>query len=142
MEILTQGLTEENSHREINNCPPNSGTMPVVVEHVGTCRMGDLFSVAHYYTQNGDLMADPEMVFLRATGTQDFYPVSYKLDALGVYREGYIFSEDGKTDRIWKSEQADEAVFAGTWMKNIRDQQGLKFVVPAPTPAQDPSVHA
>src|SRR4051812_3886346 len=40
------------------------GFMPLVVEAAGTGpRGGTLVSVAHYYEQNGDLMADPEVLF-------------------------------------------------------------------------------
>ena len=39
--------------------------MPVSVEVVGTRPQGALIvSIAHYYEQNGDLMADPEATFV------------------------------------------------------------------------------
>lgn len=119
MDRLTYGITEENSHTRIDNNKPDSGIMAVVVEWVGDCKLGDIFSIAHYYEQNGDLMADPEMTFMNAYSSGKYFPLSYKLDGLGVYREGVIF-EDGEPRCINYREQKDEAVFAGTWMENIK----------------------
>ena len=125
MDRLTAGLDRENSHTRIDNNKPDSGIMPVVVEWVGDCTLGDVFSVAHYYEQNGDLMADPEMTFLRAADRR-YYPLSYKIDSLGVYREGVVW-EDGEPKYINKREQREEAIFAGQWMtENIKWQQFSK----------------
>jgi len=118
MDRLTQGINSENSHTRIDNNKPDSGIMAVVVEWVGDCKLGDVFSIAHYYEQYGDLMADPEMTFLKAE-TGCYFPMSYKLDGLGVYREGVIW-EDGEPSKINVREQRDEAIFAGTWMENIK----------------------
>lgn len=121
MDRLTAGLDIENSHRKIDNNPPDSGIMAVVVEWIGGCKLGDTFSIAQYYEQNGDLMADPEMTFLRCAG--QYFPLSYKLDSLGVYREA-VGWKDGEICGIVNSrEQRDEAIFAGEWMRNIKMQQ-------------------
>ncbi len=122
MDRLTEGITEENSHTRIDNNKPDSGIMAVVVEWVGDCKLGAVFSIAHYYEQNGDLMADPEMTFLKAYSSGKYFPMSYKLDGLGVYREGLIW-EDGEPRYINEREQRDEAIFAGTWMENIKFMQ-------------------
>jgi hypothetical protein len=104
MDRLTAGITEENSHTRTDNNEPNSAFMAVVVEWVGDCKRGDVYSIAHYYKQNGDLMADP------------------KMDGLGIYREGVVW-EDGEPRYLNAREQRDEAIFAGTWMENIKHQQ-------------------
>ena len=118
MDRLTDGITRENSHTRIDNNKPDSGIMAVVVEWVGNCKLGDVFSIAHYYEQYGDLMSDPEMTFLHG-GDGRYYPMSYKLDSLGVYREGVVWA-DGEPKYINAREQRDEAIFAGTWMENIK----------------------
>ena len=122
MDRLTQGITRENSHTRIDNNKPDSGIMAVVVEWVGGCRLGETYSIAHYYEQNGDLMADPEMVFLKINANGRYYPTSWKLDSMGMYREGIIW-EDGEPQYINEREQRDEAIFAGEWMQNIKLQQ-------------------
>lgn len=124
MDRLTNGIIGENSHTRIDNNKPDSAFMPVVVEWVGDCKLGDVFSIAHYFEQNGDLMADPEMTFLKGSDGR-YYPMSYKLDSLGVYREGIVW-EDGEPRYISTREQREEAIFAGTWMQNIKWQQFSK----------------
>jgi hypothetical protein len=121
MDRLTAGITEENSHTRTDNNEPNSAFMAVVVEWVGDCKRGDVYSIAHYYKQNGDLMADPEMTFLRGEDGR-YYPLSIKMDGLGIYREGVVW-EDGEPRYLNAREQRDEAIFAGTWMENIKHQQ-------------------
>jgi hypothetical protein len=89
MDRLTANITRENSHTRIDNNKPDSGFMAVVIEWVGDCKLGDVYSIAHYYEQNGDLMADPEMTFLKAAASGKYFPMSFKMDGLGgIYREG------------------------------------------------------
>lgn len=45
--------------------------MPLVIEKIADNRL----SVAHYYTQRGDLMSDPEIVF--RVNSDDWTPVRY-----------------------------------------------------------------
>ena len=59
--------------------------MDVVVEHIGDCNLGPMFSIAHYYEQNGDLMRDPEMCFIKG-GDGEYYPYYYRIDGLGIER--------------------------------------------------------
>jgi len=54
LDKLTQDLNEPGDHREIDNAP--GAFMSVHVEHIGSCSLGPMFSVAHYYEQNGDLI--------------------------------------------------------------------------------------
>jgi hypothetical protein len=60
LDSLGIGSVEEmdvNQRHEIES--PRSGLMDLTIEKVGENRL----SVAHYYTQRGDLMSDPEIVF-------------------------------------------------------------------------------
>ena len=116
MDVLTKDLTADNTYRKIDN---SSGIMPVSVEWIGN----NLFSVAHYYEQNGDLMADPEMTFWKDSDNK-YYPCSFKQDCFGIYRESVRFDNEVPSD-IMTSEQKNEAVFAGQWMENIKFQQNL-----------------
>lgn len=125
---LTDGLTSENSHKKIDNT--DGVFMPVVVEWIGNIEntgSGDIYSVAHYGEQNGDLMRDPEMTFWEGNdldGNRAFYPISYRNDYMGTDQESALFS-DGKLTGYRVRMQADQTSFANTWMKNIRHQQGL-----------------
>lgn len=55
-----------------------------------------IVSVCFYYTQNGDMMKDPDIVF-RFDKDLDPYeiPLSYQLDSMGIYKQVYI---DDKID--------------------------------------------
>lgn len=118
---LTQDLNTLGDHRRWENSP---SFMAVCVEYINDTDLGPVFSVAHYYEQNGDLMRDPEMTFLRRIDGS-YYPLSYQQDGLGLYQESVIFGEDGNPEKFIPAMQRNQAVFAGQWMQNIKEQQGL-----------------
>jgi hypothetical protein len=112
---LTEGMTQVGDHRTVEN---NKSFMAVHVEVVGQTERGLLISVAHYYEQNGDLMRDPDVVFLV---DERAYPISYRLDGLGLNQEA-AHIQDG----VWMvclKMQADICRFCNQWMKNIKAQQ-------------------
>lgn len=112
-------------HLKISN---NETFMPVVIEKVGAITLGtrccELLSVAHYGEQNGDLMRDPEIVFIR---DQDgsYYPESITQDYIGRYQSVVSYDDQGRAVRFNPRAQRDIAEFTGMWMENIRHQQGL-----------------
>ena len=119
LRTLVAGLRDGNDYRKVDNC--GGAFMPVSIELIGNCRLGDLFSVAHYYEQNGDLMRDPEMVFLRDSAGR-FFPTYFRQDGgLGFEQE----SADVEKGTFLLAVQAEHASFADMWMKNIREQQHL-----------------
>jgi hypothetical protein len=99
------------------------GIMAAVIERVGVSDKGAFYSVAHYYTQNGDAMRDPEMIFL-AMGNSLFAPTYYLQDNLGIEENSLFRDETGKW-KIRAAIQHAHARFANIWMKNIKDQQRL-----------------
>ncbi len=71
------------------------------------------YSIAHYYTQNGDRMRDPEITFMMDETTQCIYALSYTQDNMGIYYE--------TCDRT--EEQTEELMgFFDQWLTNIREQ--------------------
>ena len=122
MDFLTEGVDFDNP-KKIDNKP--GIFMPVSIECVGDFPYGKLYSVTHYGEQNGDLMADPDMIFWKAK-TGDYFPCSFRNDYLGISRESIIFGENGP-ESFYAKEQADEAYFANIWMKNIKEQQELEI---------------
>ena len=113
---LTEGLTKIGDHRKISNA---TGFMPVSVEIVGSAPAGKIVAVAHYYEQNRDLMADPDMTFVVAD--EGIFPLTYQQDNLGIYQEAGRF--EGSTLRVNPRLQSQLAKFANQWMRNIEDQQ-------------------
>lgn len=82
----------------------------------------DIYSLAHYYEQNGDLVPDPDMTFA-VSRVDSMYIWPMTIQNFFGYKRGIY--KDGETWRISTREQADEAVFAGMWLKNIKHQQRL-----------------
>jgi hypothetical protein len=89
------------------------------VDNVG----GGIFSVAHYYEQNGDLVPDPEMTFWRDE-RGCWYPLYFRNSIVETQAVTKFY--DGRPAQYRPRAQADLASFGNTWMRNIADQQGLR----------------
>lgn len=119
---LTDGL-DLGGHRKLDNA---SGTfMAVCVEKI----TGRHYSIAHYFEQSGDLMADPEMTFFKSDDGA-VYPCTFQQDNLAMYRIGLDITDEGVIEHTSIKEQHDQAAFANQWMANIADQQGLNIEAP------------
>ncbi len=122
-------------HLKINNEP----FMPLTIEQIGEAistpwGVGTLYSLCHYYEQNGDLMQDPEMCFVvvdnreaeaTAWGQVVIVPYMFQQANLGIYQESVII-EDGKLTKFLRKMQADQTAFANSWLANIEAQGFLK----------------
>ena len=90
------------------------GMMPLHLEWIDT----DVVAVSHTYTQNGDLMRDPEMTFRmdREKGTLE--PLTFQQDgSIQIYQE--VYPEPGR----WIPKLSrDLSAFAQQWLKNISQQ--------------------
>ena len=125
LNILTTDLKNPGDHKvfDAHNYTKkwDGGIMATHVENIGFMADYPLFSIAHYYKQNGDMMQDPEMCFLKI-GSQ-FFPCMFQQANMGLYEES-IFMKDN-TMKYNPRMQKDHALFANMWMKNIKDQQNL-----------------
>ena len=121
MDVLTGYIDGANDHKKIDNT--ESAFMPVHVEHVNKCSLGQIFSIAHYYEQNGDMMRDPDMEFIKG-GDGEYYPISFWQDA-PIIRDEPVTWKDGEMVGYNEKRQAGLVTFANMWMKNIKEQQGL-----------------
>ena len=122
MDKLTLGLVKLGDSRKIDNT--QGALMPVCVELTNTNYLGPIFSVAHYYEQNGDLMRDPDMEFIRGEDGK-YYPISFWQDGVITCRDEALVWEDGRIKGLRAKLQADLADFANTWIANIQEQQRL-----------------
>ncbi len=121
MDLLTKGL-EAGGHRVIDNT--KGACMAVHVEKLYLTEQGARYSVAHYFKQNGDLMRDPDMEFMKIG--DDYYPVYFRQDGgIPCEQEAVVYGTGGKIERYDPKVQADLAVFADRWMRNIKEQQNL-----------------
>lgn len=95
---------------------------PLVIEKIGKYQV----SVAHYLYENGDPIADPDVVFF--TNALEWVPIEIT-QVLG-YRRVVNLSADGTTMQTFYSRaQRDVAAFVRTWAWNIRNQGWLKHGV-------------
>jgi len=131
MDHLVEGLDRENRSKKIKNC---TAFMPVTIEYLQEIPEGVLFSVCHYYEQNGDLMRDPEVVFIRReknltveTKGSFYFPVSFQQDNPVIYQELISFDENGNFLSLAIQQQRSCAEFGDTWMQNINYQQQLNL---------------
>jgi hypothetical protein len=95
--------------------------------------LAELYSLAHYYTLNGDLMSDPEMTFfviagekgIKDSGKVTIIPRSFCQSDMGIYEESVIFL--GPPNAVTNQNmQFQHAEFADVWLGNIREQKYLE----------------
>ena len=135
LDTLTEDLIEVGDHRKIDNT--DGLFMPVYVECIGRVGDGRLFSVAHYFKQNGDMMRDPDVVFFQVDTFKEgypehsrdvfpveYYPVSFEQSSVGLYQEAVIIGSEG-IEGVRPKLQKSITSFCNDWMMNIKDQQGI-----------------
>lgn len=81
----------------------------LVLESIGD----GAYSMAHYYTQSGDAMCDPEITFTVDQDSRTVTPLSYQQDNMGIY----YMTCDRSTEEI-----QDLMYFWEQWLANIREQ--------------------
>ncbi len=103
-----------------------SGYMPLSIEEIGSREEGNrLVSLCHYGEQNGDLMRDPDMVFMfhHLPDGAAAEPVSFRNDYLGMYQEVYRYDERGTRTHVVPMLKRDLTAFAQTWFANLKEQE-------------------
>lgn len=106
-------LEAAEAHLRLENPP----FMPLVIEKIGA----HLVSVAHYYTQGGDAIADPDVVFF--TGYGEWVAIEIQHPApFGFYRYAKLDDAGEKITHVDVAGQADLAHFCRTWARNIKNQ--------------------
>lgn len=118
MDILTNKCLNLGDHDKFHTDP----FMDVVVEYIDDCELGAMYSIVHYYEQNGDLMRDPEMCFIRG-GDGEYYPYYYRQDGLGIEEDNLWRGEKGQIKGYDSARQNAHVTFARMWMRNIKRQQ-------------------
>ncbi|HNP82724.1 MAG TPA: hypothetical protein PKN47_14785 [Nitrospira sp.] len=102
-----------------------SGYMPLSVEEIGSSGDGyRLVSLCQYGEQNGDLMRDPDIVFLFHNFPDGMAaePVSFRNDYLGIVQDVYRYDETGKRTHVVSSLKQELKEFARDWFTTLRDQ--------------------
>lgn len=101
------------------------GFMPLSVEDIGPSGEGNrLVSLCHYGEQNGDLMRDPDIVFMFHLLPDGLAaePVSFRNDYMGTCQDVYMYDNAGKRTHVVSALKRELKDFSRTWFKNLRDQ--------------------
>jgi hypothetical protein len=101
------------------------GYLPLSVEEIGFSEDGHrLVSLCHYGEQNGDLMRDPDIVFLfhHLPHGAMAEPVSFRNDYLGIVQDVYRYDEAGRRTHVLPALKQDLQEFARAWFATLRDQ--------------------
>lgn len=111
-------LSAEEAHLRLEQ----NGYMPLVIEKIGQYRV----SVAHYFRQNGDSIADPDVVFF--TGYSEWVPIEIQ-QVMGFHRYAELAVDEGSIERFAPRGQADLALFTNQWARNLKQQGWLEHGV-------------
>lgn len=118
-----KAITKDVGYRNVTS----EGYMTLTVEMVERCKVFGHdaldYSLCHYGELNGDLMRDPEMLFLVVQDETGWhvYPHYYRNDyAFGIERECLSY-RDGEL-KVNSAMQRDHAEFAAMWMGNLVGQ--------------------
>ncbi len=101
------------------------GYMPLSIEEIGMDGEGHrLVSLCHYGEQNGDLMRDPDIVFMFQNPPQGplAEPVSFRNDYLSLNQEVYRYDEHGKRIHLDTKLKWHLKEFAQIWLANLKEQ--------------------
>lgn len=114
MELAPEVLSGE---QESKRFMAGKSFMPLTIERIGERRI----AVSHYYSHNGDAIADPDMEFEYDHETKTLNARTYQQDNLNIFQS--VISNGIHDKRLEKELNQ----FAGQWFKNIR-QQGYEPV--------------
>ena len=90
-----------------------AGFMPLTIEQIGD----NYIAISHYYEQNGDAMADPDMEFAYDNDRKTLQARTYQQDALQRYDA--VYGNDGYNEQL----EEELNLFAHQWFQTI-EQQG------------------
>jgi len=126
LDILTDGINSENAYRKVDT---SKSFKAVSVDFLGESKLGSFFSVAHNSIQNGDVMADPDMEFLKALDG-NYYPIRYQNDFLPGFlgHSKALNIEGGKIASYYPKVLSSLCSFTTKWMRNITMQQDLNTI--------------
>ncbi len=112
----------KNYHKKIVNEP----YMPLVLEYIGhhDILKKPQISMVHYGEQNGDLMRDPEMIFMVDFEKKTAEAVSYRNDYAGYFEEVFVLTKN----QVYysSSQRISQNQFALTWFENLKAQGFIK----------------
>lgn len=89
-----------------------AGFMPLTIEQIGD----NFIAISHYYEQNGEAIADPDMEFVYNNDSKTLQARTYQQDALQRYDE--VYGDDGYNEQL----EEELNLFAHQWFQTIEKQ--------------------
>ncbi len=139
MKTINRGATEifcaliDGMHGKPHLKILNDPFMPLVIERLaGNLPFGlhtaSLYSLSHYFVQNGDLMADPEMCFIVVDNRRQardyeltfIVPYLYHMASAMIYEESIVIENRIIPDEYKRPMQLRHTAFANQWLENSR----------------------
>ncbi len=111
------GEMEEGTSKRIDN---SKSYMYLSAERLAD----NLYSMAHYFEQNGDLVADPDIELLR-TKDGKWYPVALQQSMGNYTRAIESYDSEGNPTRGYPMRYSELRSFLSMWLKNLKSQQRL-----------------
>lgn len=99
---------------------PGGAFMPLTAERLGQTDLGPIYSLYHYYKQNGDVCMDPDVTFV-VLDDGFAYPLTFEVSGF-VHVEAMAVTERGLAI---KGDQDDLVQFCNQWLRNVQDQHEL-----------------
>lgn len=112
---IAEGIMTDRYHYMKLKAP---GFMDLVIEKIWDNRI----SLSHYYEQNGDLMADPDVEIIVDHNSETVKAATFQQDNMSIYRSAY--NGDELKDEYLAKELDD---FLGDWLKNIKAQGHIPY---------------
>ncbi|MDH5641967.1 MAG: hypothetical protein OEY28_11795 [Nitrospira sp.] len=103
----------------------SDGFMPLSIERIGNDADGrDMIALSHTGEQNGDLMRDPEIVFVLHQGPDGHYaePISFRNDYAGTMQDVYVYDDNGRRTHVHAVRKAELKSFCTMWFRNLKQQ--------------------
>jgi hypothetical protein len=129
---LFELMLEHDGNYVLNTNETDSGIMAVHIEKKeaiitiipGETSFKNIFSLAHYFMQDGELLSDPYMEFMVSDNLEKVIPILFRQDSPYTHQDVFI-RENGQIRSYRPKWQKDMTDFANLWMKNIKHQQNL-----------------
>jgi len=127
--LLELGVIDLINNRAENAKSESEGFMDLSFDLIEIKDHAVTISLAHNFIQNGDVMADPDMMIDVYRATEMAEALTFQQDSTGTFQR--VHSIDGKTVNLYLKTSLNR--FLETWMKNAV-AQGHKFEVPVKEP--------
>lgn len=98
----------------------SNGYMDLIIEVIEETETTRDLSLAHYFEQNGDLMADPEIVVRIYKKMKNVEVLSYRQDSMGL--EQFVYKMAGGTKMVNVGLKTQLNSFFSEWLNNLLHQ--------------------